>query len=1759
MKLPIISWPSRGNRGSAKNRSGHRRSPWPGRVGVLTVFLPQLVFFIASAVYLFHVYALLQSNLTPIVAAEVSRQLNREVRLKNLDLMPLGTVTLEEPRISDGPSFAHGTPTLARADRVTLHYSVMGLLFDPSNVSHSLGVVSLDNPVVRITRLPENGFNITDIFTHKPGPDHKPFLGTILVNNGEILFRDYRVPAAHLELPAITHIAGVNGSVDFSSPRHMLFTANGSATGVRRFSTAAVHGGASRLHSSQYAIFVHVNNGDLSYWSTYFKSFPQLRVTGGTGNADVQLVKTGQKSPLDLTGDIDYSNATVRLTNPYSKVVQAPFLGLTGIAHFNNASVQTHGTFSLNDQKIAASGILYDFNKPGPYVDFVATTSNANVNSLVEAIPPIKLPPVVTSAAASGQISFIGPLNSPVIDGNLKSPRVTFMGHDASNVAAHIHFYDKVFSASRVTCQFPHGGTGLADLTVNGSGTNSAVRADGSIKGYNLADLLQSGMVADTAQLRGRGDFDFIADNKTGPMILRSNMRSSDFSVRGIAELQGAGRITWPNGEEIHVDRFVARGPQGTLAATGEVPVQSNGQDWKLALDVSGVDLNLAARPFLAVPVQGLASFHGQLTGPSGAPDIAGRGEVFGGRYARYSVDSIVGKFNYSGNKLAMSKVLIRRYPTEATVSGTFTGLETSNPSVNASVHFARADLQDFSNLVQQFNQPHQKKRIKLSHHVEAQVQDALSTLTGTAQGDVNIAGYLDDPQVLGEAVVTDATVGAYRVDRARANFDYRHSLLQITRGLVSIEGSNITASGDYMVKTGHVDGTFAGSDVDLSKFRRITTPYADITGTDETGLLPGTARQPTIDFSGALSGTYKQPAVTVGVVTHNIVVNRQRLADLSAFARYDDGVIDLTGDPWVFTLARPKTYNSAAGQTTYRIDSFKLEIPTAAHLKRPVYLDLEADIPIDSPETVKHFIDTLQGSSLANTSAVQGIIDNYNRIPQPLSGELSADSIKVQGNLDALNVSTVGHIANLTVGENRAQSVDLTLNSSVHGIRLSDAVLTASHITIAGLPLDGLTAQGSMSGRTVTLENFSATGDRAYIEAQGNADLDGKIQGTLDASGIPLSLFNAYLPGSRALTGELSSLTVTASGPTKEPDLTASVTLDKPAITLKSAQDIMSPALSVQTAEVPSANRKKGARSGSKVHKPSVLAKQIPPQDSGQTYSLDRIRSGSITLISVGNTGERILTVTDLSAFKGGRPVATFSGSVPLRWNSDAALSINTLNAQPLTAQLKVLDLGALAALSPLVDPARTGGSLVATVTPNSSTGGMTGNVVLTNGSIGFLGVNTSLRKIEGSAAFNASGFKIDSFTADSNTSGTVSLSGSGTLGNNPQLDLTLATNKFAVNESGNQTLLAKYYGSSFGGKVNGAIKITGSPWSPVIANLPTAPVVVTDVKGTIPAPTQTAETEPATYPIDPSFDSVTATIGVPDKPAEVSNALIQAYTIGSATIKGKLSAPTLDALFTIYRGTVLIPPSTRMKFVKHSTIRLKYPVPTTDEAGDLQQGMSMQVELYAQATVFVRRSTLAAYQSVGQGTTTAIGSQPLEAPVLQATGIDAPVRYTIDATISGDLNDPNPNNKSIVLTSNPGDLSQTQMYAALGGYSGLLGPNGLTDQFNNLVAGVILPGILRPIENSVATGLGLSDFSFDYSNNSSPSVTLTKALTNRIDVIYIQSFGDPGTGLSSTTNVLPLYTVKLSYSLTNRLQLSYSTDDQHDNIVALEGVYAF
>lgn len=1700
----------------------------------LVVSLPLLAFLAVVVVYFAALGHLLRANLAPVAANEVGRQIGHQVRLGSIEFQP-GELILNNVAVSDRATFA-GSGLGAVTPRIAIYYNLRDLLFDSGNAAHALGDIVIDRPTALAERYTQKTFNfsdVIDVFTKKPTRPHaKPFAGRIIVRNGTLHARDYVAPANIGARPAVNTVADVNATVDFHSLNNVYFT--GTARGVDgRVTAVGLSGDASRQTAGRFRIAVKVADGDAAYWSSYFAQASSVlkKATVVAGRADLDLTVSRLESkplpglPIDLEGRVTVRGATVALHDPRFR--HLPLQSVNGFATFTGSGMTIDGSVLAGGQPVRVDGSVFDFTNP--QLAFTASSSHLDAVRLARYFPQIPLPPGLGASPApvTGQVT--GSSLNPVVEIQTTLPAVTYRGNTATDVRMRVLYANSVFLFPDTTFRLNGGGQGAVRVTIDSVPKTPTVRIGGRVTGVNLAALrLPATPGRKLPALGGLANIAFLADDEGKPLSIVANVSVDRPRIAKTTLRAARGRVVYSPAHGLTLSRAVVEANNGGIAtASGTIPLSAS-SPLALAVSASGANLSRLLAPYSKVAVGGLAYAQAHVTGPLSAPHVAGTVQLYGARYGRVAADMVTGAVSGTTDAVRLQDVVVRRYPTAVHLSGTVSGLKSQNPQLALTASLSRGFLSNVVSLAKELAPtPTQGGKSALSAVAR------LPELTGLVSGTVRVTGRLKSPQVAAHASVSDVLVDAYRIRAASADIAYANGTVRVANATVRTDdGATATARGQFTPKTGRLFAAFSGTHIDLDQYDFLTQPYVTADGL--------------LEVSGRVGGTLKSPFGTATVTAQDLTIEGQSLAPLTMAAHYADGVLTKTGAPWDLTLLTP-----GAGGVRYIVDALRVTLPTPAHPNAPRTLSLAAQIPESSPENLTHLISALRASRFHNTAAARRLLAQVDNLPATPEGVVWVPSLTVSGPFAAPSVQATVGARDLTVADNKIGSLDARLAYTGGANPSAHADITTGGILAAGVPLQSVVAQADYANRVITVNRLDARSAQAYLHGQGRANLDGAVSASLDASDVPLSLFNLFLPAKERLSGQISALTVVASGQTRSPDLTASVDLDQPAVTVTTPSTATQGEMQIR-------------------------------------YAIDSVRSSKITLTAPATVGGvRLLTINDLSAFKGGRRLATLSGTLPIALpaalggapTAVAGLLPDVPSSVPLHADLQIADLSVLALFSPaLVDPKRTGGTLSASVDYGGPGGTaaaprLLGQVNIANASLGVIGFDTSLSALNGHVIVQNGHLTVPSFTAKSSKGGTLSLSGGGTLGlpgATGRANLRLTASALRVDETGKGNFLAKNYNTGAKGQVDGAVTITG-PWlSPLIATLPSAPLVVSNALGTLSTgatPVTTAKTVP---PIDPRFN-IAVLLGARGKTISVRGPFLTAEANGDLELTGRLSAPLLRAHVNVARGQFILPPTTRLAIVKpedgtSNTVDVRYPAPLTDPTNANGPTLETRVHLVARANVSVSPATLAANQSVVGNVIGQSAPQTFSSSLDQTFG-QQPNRYTITATITGLLNSTDPNEPQISLTSDPSGLNRQQMLAALvpeGALQGILGGGGgaqtaFKQGLQEAFSAVAVPALLSPFEAGVAGALGLEDFSVDYAPNAPVNVTLTKQIAPRLLVTYIRAIGARTPGAVNSVTSPPQYTLKLGYGLTRHLQVSVSTDDQKNNTIALESVFNF
>ena len=1651
--------------------------------------LPLLCLTVSAAVYTHTLYRLLHANLIPIAEAEFTRQYGRELRIGSADLKP-GALVIGNIAVSNKATFAAGNgEATLTAKQITVAYNLHSLLFDSGNAAHAIGDVILNQPTLLVERLSNKQFNFSDLFKPNTKKKTKPFAGRILVHNGFLKFRDFDAPDRG-KRPALNTLAGVESTVDFGPERNVYFDVRGVNT-EGRFNTLLVNGDVSRQFAGRFQGHIVAANADAAYWTDYFKAFPQARITTGRADADVSVAKLGSKPPPGLPLDLS-GRITLRRTTVLAsdrKLLRQPLVNLNGTAVFTGAGASLDASVLLGGQPLSASGTVFDFKHP--QVAFTVKSSALDPTMLARTVPVLMLPPGLSAGRGPVTASFTGSAMNPTITINAALPFVDYQHNRATNLTASATYANKVLTVPSATFTLDGSGAGVVRATVDTRSKKPIFSLAGTLANVNLADVhLPASVNSKKLALGGIGALQFIADNDNRPFSVAADVQIRQPKLQKTAFNSLNGRVMWTLGQPVTLVHAALLAGAGRAAVSGTLPAGGTNSRWNLRVRTANLDLAALLKPYTTSIVGGRAAFNGTIVGPANAPEAVGAVRLLEPVYGRFSANLVSGNVAADLNTLTLQDVTVRRFPTLAGLDGVVSGLASGNPKLALNVRLSEGDVSDFLSLAESASAPSKKTARALAA--------TLPNLTGTASGMFHLGGTVKSPSAYGHALVADATVGSYRIDQLAADLRFNNGTLSVGNGLIKSGAATLTAYGTRTA-SGLIRTKFTASGLDLTRFYQLTDPLADIQGT--------------ASLSGSFSGTLAAPHVIVQALTlPDLVVNSQKFAPLTLAGRYDDGVFTQTGNPWHFAVTVPPDYAAEPGGVVeYDVTRLRLLLPVGTHQKRPLALALAAAIPASAPERLSHVFRTLRQTQWAQTPAGKAFLISLAKLPQPLSGTFSLPSVSVSGPLTALTASADLSADNLIFGESRLAG--LTAHAEYGGGKTPSGKLTASahDLLAAGVPIGAASLDASLVNRTVTVNALKATSARAFLSASGTANLGGDLDVSIDASNIPLALLRSLAPTAgpylNLLPREISALTVNASGPTRSPNYVGSISLANP----------------------------EGDASGT------------------STLTLDRIRSGTITVSSPSPNVPKVLTVSSLSAFKNGHLIATLSGALPLSLPALTTLDLLPMPApdqNDLHAELVVQDLSALASFSPgVLDAKKTSGSLSATA--NFGGGRLSGLVNLKDASVGFSGFDTYANKINAIVVLGENKAFIQSFAGESSKGGTFVVSGGAALTGSKTLSLKLVTEDLTVSEGGKQSLLYQKFSSGLKAKVNGTVLANG-PWlTPRIATLPNAPIVVSDASGTLPSPTGAATAPGPPSAFDPTLALAIQLGGGRTKTVTVSNALLKADAAGLVQISGHLADPQVRADLTVAKGQFTLPPSTVLKIIRPTTgdantVSAVYPVLGADGL----PGLRTKVDLYAQATVTPSQSSLAQYRSV----TGDIGEAAPGVSSLNTTPFGGSrQRYTITAHIYGVLN--SLDQLTLDLTSSPGGLSRQQMLAALVPASALLASGGssLEQGFKQ----ALVSAALSPLTSTLGTALGLTDLNVAYDPNQPILVTGSVDIGPRLSITYARSFG--ARGVTDTVTQPPSYTVQLGYELTSRLRLGIGTDDRKNQTVTLQTFLRF
>ena len=511
----------------------------------------------------------------------------------------------------------------------------------------------------------------------------------------------------------------------------------------------------------------------------------------------------------------------------------------------------------------------------------------------------------------------------------------------------------------------------------------------------------------------------------------------------------------------------------------------------------------------------------------------------------------------------------------------------------------------------------------------------------------------------------------------------------------------------------------------------------------------------------------------------------------------------------------------------------------------------------------------------------------------------------------------------------------------------------------------------------------------------------------------------------------------------------------------------------------------------------------------SGPTRSPILVGSAEISDIGIGSAvfdglrvarftvAEQRVATEEALLVKGSHRVA-LSGFLPFAWSP---LGIARDRPLGLTAAMKRADLGLVSALFPTVPRAE---------------GLMEGSLQI-SGTLDDPQAQGQLTIAQGSLSLGKEGNRIESLQAELNFQGRqLQIASQGLVGGGPMSvkgtvevkDFSLSgldRNKYDLNISGQQ--LGVKYGNTFSGKVDVALALTNRDQPPRRPVLKGKIGVPTGKVGAAPVVSQATM---ARLPFNPDLEvgiSVGPQVWLRSRAADIC-------LVGEGKIAGQLNSPTVAAKLTCKHGNLVFPTS-RFRITR-GTVELDL---SRDGEGNFLVRANLDVE---------------AQGRVG--------------------------RYMVYLAVSGPIEKPEVSPRSVPA------LSQNEIFALLMGEEKGAGLEGegrdVNAAFSGEMARLLTTGlgitIFRPVEQALATGLGLEELAIQYSYQEAVRLRLGKYLGERLYLSYTTHLTGKLKSSSFGVKLEVTPNVSMGWS-TNLTSLGVGAGERIDNRWEMEAGFRF
>ncbi len=1688
-------------------------------IALLILFAPPLVLLGAAGRAVVAHLDVLLAQTAPLAAAEASRSLGREVRIGGLtpDLSVSGILQMALNRSRLGTIPVMGSDiaisqdrllnrreALATAKRARILVSLPRLL--SGDFSSAFPLIELESPELLLIRRPNGRFNVQDLIKPPARPRRQPFRTEVVVREGRLHFRDYAARFPSARLPADNYFAGVDVRIDMRGTRTIRFEstgrpAPGTPTARRLGETFGISGSLARVSVGG----------------------PAAAGTGARAVVRVRAEDAAVAYWFDYASDLPGARVTAGTSDVNVSLVLPQVVG----KRTPPPPLQYAGTATLHGISLRHPQVPTPLENLSGNVQFNPNTLRGAVSGFAFRSPVSasgiiwdwQTPQRQVALEVSALRLSVNRALSAVL---ARTPRTQHLPAglrlgDTVSLAGYIQgsLTDPVVTGSVRLPVATYRQHRINDIAANLTYADGVL--DVSQATAHFAEGTLSGKV--TARIAAPADASGAAIRMlpTQRMEAGFSVSASGINLNKIQPLLQNGEPITGRGTVAVVGKVTA----GKLSAAANLSAQNvvtrglQIRDARARVLVTDNRLVIPALSFTSSA--GAARIGGQVM-PNGRLDLTVRAAgVDAGKIAR-----ALGRKDLRG--IAYVSGTVRGTVREPLVSASFRVLEPAYQQyradlVRGDLTATRTRLTLGPNVI--------VRRASLSALVSGTVAvqkgaaaprlDLVARLEPLARGREAQVGIAEVLQLLSPDTPTpDDIEGVLYQAAVRVTGTAANSRVNLSGRFRSVVLSGIEVDqGDFSAR--YADRVAAlQARVTRVEGQAVNTALAASARVDARGNLAGSftsdnlrldllepltrryaAVEGSISLAGSIGGTSARPVVTATITGNGPVrVAEIPLSDARATVRYNaaNAGIRLSG-------------------LSFRQNGTTVRVSEAFWNRRTGLAG--ATLALDTAN-IATLIQTLTRSGLQDTPGGARLVTALRRLPTTLAGDLEIERLRVSGRVTPQGFAE-------------------------RNVRLA---LSAKSFTIGPVPGNAVSADIALRNDLLTVNTFVVTNaaQETRITATGSADVGELLETggapgqivqplTLEWNNASLALLRTFVRDVPTDVNGRADITIVARGRTRAPTVTASLF----------GRDVTVAGKPLSLVSVPA------------VVLSPVAGRTIEGLPAGQIRFTDRV------LLRRGDNQIEL------------------SGSLPFAYANFRIPATEPIN---LTADVPQQDVDLIFDLLSVSAPELTREAVGGTIAAQVNVGGTLQNRNLS----GFVRIAEGRFRLprkegEGRDRINP----VDRLDVDLQLDGsTVSVqqfvlalgAPSGQRGNFGRLtlsgDVNLATLEVArrtparpsgpILTGGVLDLIATFdnfrpvtenllgRGDVMRGRVNGIVRITGGLGRPRLATPAGQPLRVADAFFQPPSGQASGGGRAIALPVDPIFDLAAVT-----EDEAVVNAPVR-YRVeaeGSGALRGTLAAPNLTASLRVQRGYLQLP-TTRFTLQRGGEIALAYrpPQDTRLTVSDLAARANVYVPSGIAPSLDIRAREGGVLASAAPRTTT------------------RSTRYRITVEFDGSLLlDPttgefDPQDLNRKVTSDP-PLTEAQIVALLGSEQQIRAAvagnveRALSQTFTQVFSSSLVPSLLSPVEQSVASALGLEEFGLDYNPDAPLTLRFLKRFSNPFERFLAEYTRTIGT--RSQPGVPQPYDARLYYELTPRLQLGGSTNEQRDFTLFLRGSFSF